>query len=292
VSLAWEDAAHSRVRLRVFLVDGARRYDYELAFDPHDEAAERGRAIGLAMTPVLTRAIAATRSGDATVAGAPPATPIASNGPASSASIVPVASSANPPALGPASNPGARPQGGESSPRPPAPHAWSWLALDVASSASIGIGGNALGIGPTVGLRAVVLGPVALHAVGVARFGAVEAASASAATLGAGGGAAWRVLRVGEGAHGLDLGTRLDVLAMQLALTQNEGGATVRRSRWLTAVDLVVEAVWPLARHLDLAVGAGAEIASGPTAVTVGGQPVDHIPVGRAIAELGVRVPF
>ncbi len=58
VSLAWEDPAHSRIRLRVFLVEGARRYDYELAFDPRDAPTERGRAIGLAMTPVLTRAIA------------------------------------------------------------------------------------------------------------------------------------------------------------------------------------------------------------------------------------------
>lgn len=143
-----------------------------------------------------------------------------------------------------------------------------------------------------MGLRALVLGSVALHAVGVGRFGAVDAASASASTLGAGGGAAWRILRVGHGAHALDLGTRLDVLAMQHSLAQDNGGTTVRRSRWLTAVDLVAEAAWPLARHLDLAIGAGAEIALGPTSVTVGGQPVDHIPVGRAIAELGVRVPF
>jgi hypothetical protein len=118
------------------------------------------------------------------------------------------------------------------------------------------------------------------------------AASASAATLGVGGGAAWSVLRVGDGAHALELGARLDVLAMQHALVQDASGVAVRRARWLTAVDLVAEAVWPLARHLDLAFGAGGEIALGSTEVTVGGQPVDHIPVGRAIAELGVRVPF
>jgi hypothetical protein len=290
VRLAWEDAAHSRMRLRVFLVDGGRRYDYELAFDPHDQPAERGRAIGLAMTPVLTRALAATPPLDAPAAGATPAaTPLADSAAVAPASIAPAASTAAPASLGPVSR---------ESPLPPsAMHAGSWLALDVASSASVGLGGNALGIGPTVGLRALVLGPVALHAVGVARFGAVDAASASAATLGLGGGAAARLLRVGEGARALDLGARLDVLAMQHALTQDEGGAvgggsTVRRARWLTAVDVVAEAAWPLARHLDLAVGAGAEIAMGPTAVTVGGRPVDHIPVGRAIAELGVRVPF
>ena len=286
VRLAWEDETHSRVRLRVFLVDGARRYDYELAFDPHDAPAERGRAIGLAMTPVLTRAIAATRPTEAPASGAAP--PIASNAP-----LVPAeAGSAASPAPNLASSAEASSPGRESAPRPPAMHAGSWLALDVASSASVGIGGNALGIGPMVGLRAWVLGPMALHAVGVARFGAVDAASASAATLGVGGGAAWRVLRVGEGVHALELGARLDVLAMQHALAQDDGGATVRRARWLTAVDLVAEAVWPLARHLDLMIGAGGEIALGPTEVTVGGQPVDHIPVGRAIAELGVRVPF
>jgi hypothetical protein len=168
----------------------------------------------------------------------------------------------------------------------------SWLAADVASSVSVGIGGNALAVGPAVGLRASVLGPLALHGVGFARFGAVDAASASAATFGVGGGASWRLLRIGAHPHALDVGARVDVLAMQHALAEDAAGTTVRRSRWLTAVDLIAEVAWPLARHLDLAAGVGGELAAGPTAITVGGTPVDHIPVGRVVAELGVRVPF
>jgi hypothetical protein len=280
VSLAWEDPAHSRIRLHVFLVEGPRRYDYELAFDPHDDPAERGRAIGLAMTPVLTRAIASAHLAQASQSDV---SPPASNGPTNTPSVAPPAPIAALPRAIASS---------ESSAWPPSGATGSRLAIELMSSGSVGIGGNALEGGPMLGARAVALGPVALHAMGVARFGSFEAASASATTLGVGGGAAWRLVRLGPGPRALALGARVDVLAMRHALAQNDGGVTVSRSRWLTAVDLIAEATWPLARRLELDVGVGGEIASGPTEVTVGGRPVDHIPAGRTIAELGVHVPF
>jgi hypothetical protein len=285
VSLAWEDPAHTRVRLRVFLVEGARRYDYELAFDPRDAPAERGRAIGLAMTPVLTRAIASAHLSEPQ-AGPPDPAP----GSAPTASPLDAASLAS--ATRSAYAPSPAISSSDAPPRLPYGPTRSLLALDVMSSGTVGIGGNALAIGPMLGVRAFVVGPFALHVVGLARLGTVDAASASAATLGVGGGVAWRALRTGEGAHALALGARVDILAMQHALTQDDAGVTVRRSRWLTAFDVVAEGAWPLARHLDIVVGVGGEVASGPTEITVGGRPADHIPVGRGIAELGVHVPF
>ena len=277
VSVVWEDPAHTHVRLRVFLVEGSRHYDYELAFGPQDQPAERGRAIGLAMTPALTRAIAAASPTESTAlldpAPAPPASPPPPGNP--SATEAPVASLAE-----------------RTTPEPPrAPAHPLPFAIDLAASASVGIGGSALGAGPTFGLRGYVVGPVALHAVGVARFGAVDSASASSSTLAAGGGVAWRVARAGRG-EAVEWGLRFDVLGMQHTLAQNDGGAVIRRSRWVTACDLVVEGAWSLAPHFGIEAAAGAELAAGTTAVTVGGSTVDHIPAGRIVAELGVRSAF
>jgi hypothetical protein len=271
VTLTWEDPAHSHVRLRVLLVEGPRHYDYNLAFEPGDQPAERGRAIGLAMTPVLTRAIAAAHS------------PVDASrtGPAQAQESV-----ANDAALP------AAPAGDQAAPPSSAVLRGAFLAADLGSSASVGIGGNALGVGPTVGLRASLLGPLGLHVVGVARFGSVDALSASSATIGFGGGATWRAFRFGGDAHALEVGGRVDVLATQIALSEDMGGTTVRRSRWLTAVDLLAEAAWPLGNHFELTGAVGGEIADGTTAVTVGGTPVDHIPIGRGVVELGVRIPF
>jgi hypothetical protein len=156
----------------------------------------------------------------------------------------------------------------------------------------VGIGGNALGLGPAIGARAYILGPLALHGVATARFGAIDAASASAATIGVGGGASFRALRLTGKGLNLEAGLRVDVLAMQIALAQDVGSTSVRRSRWLTAVDLLAEVALPLQSHFALIAAAGAEIAAGPTTVTVGGAPVDDIPMGRVVAELGVRIPF
>ncbi len=162
------------------------------------------------------------------------------------------------------------------------------------SSGSVGIGGSDLAIGPMLGVRGLVVGPFALHAVGLARFGTVDAASASASTFGVGGGvaAAAPCERARVPTHSRSVRESTSSRCCTCAMTQDDAGVAVRRSRWLTAFDVVAEVAWPLARHLDIVVGAGGEVASGPTEVTVGGRPVDHIPVGRGIAELGVHVPF
>jgi hypothetical protein len=284
VTLTWEDPAHSHVRLHLLLVEGPRRYDYNLAFEPGDQPGERGRAIGLAMTPVLTRAIAAAHSpGDASLTGPSQEQESVANDTALPASLGRGAA-ANPPPTALA--------GDRATPPSSAVRRGAFLAADVGSSASVGIGGNALGVGPTVGVRASVLGPLGLHVIGLARFGSVDALSATSATFGFGGGATWRVLRFGADPHALEVGGRVDVLATQIALSEDIGGTTVRRSRWLTAVDLLAEAAWPLGSHFELTGAVGGEIAAGTTAITVGGLPVDHIPVGRGVAELGVRIPF
>ena len=289
VSVAWEDRSHSRVRIRVYLVAGEQRHDYELVFDPKDEPGERGRAIGLAVTPVLTRAIAAARAADTAAVVGPPRD--ASPSPATTPR--PLTSSMNPASPSVAGPPTAAGTEREDTTRkPPVSSRGAWLSLDVGGAASAGIGGNALGAGPLLGLRATVVGAVAIHAVGMARLGEVEPASATSTTIAFGGGGAWRVVRIRSGNGPVDLGLRADVLAMQHALTQDAAGVTLRRARWLTATDLMIEGAWWVNDHLELAAGVGAEIATGPTAITVGGVQVDHIPVGRMLGELGVRIPF
>jgi hypothetical protein len=268
VTVAWEDGARTHVHVRVLLTEGAKRYDYELAFHPEDSPLERGRAIGLTATPALTWAIGSARRRAVTPAALEPETQ-----PKAPAPEAPPAEAAPPRS-------------------PPQGRITSAVSVDLASCGSVGIGGNALGAGPELGARASVLGGLSLHAVGLLRFGPVEAASATAMSLGAGGGLAVRVAQVGGGVHPLELGARADVLAMQIGLAQDAGGTQVWRSRWLTAVDLLAEAAWPLGPHFALAAAVGVEVTTGPTSVTVGGAPVDTIPVVRAIAELGVRIPF
>jgi hypothetical protein len=281
VTLDWEDVAHSRVRVRVQLANGGQRYDYELAFKPEDQPAERGRAVGLALTPVLVRAVSAAR--------APPSSAPAPGD--ESTAERPMAAAQAPP---PPQNVGVDNRLPTAPAPGPPPYAAgsSWFAVEVASSGSVGIGGNALGLGPAVALRAAVLGPLALRGVALVRFGAVDAASATAASIGVGGGASYRVLRINGKGLNLEAGLRVDVLAMQLAFSEDVAGTTVQRSRWLTAVDVLAELAWPLASHLTLLTSGGVEIAAGPTTITVGGTPVDHIPVGRVVAELGVRIAF
>jgi hypothetical protein len=282
VSLDWEDPAHSRVRVRVFLVNEGGRYEYELVFRPHDDPSERGRAIGLAMTPVLTRAIAsARRQLNAEPSAAPP----------SSAPLAVTPAPQPPPAAAPLGVPD--PAGGEGKAAVPTarPHP-ARVALDVSGVASVGLGGNALGAGPSVGVRAYLLGPVGVHAIAWARFGAVDAASASSSTLAAGGGLVWRIARFGGHSRPLEVGVRADALAMEVALTQGTAGMAVRRARWLTAFDAVLEGACSIASHFDVTAGVGAELVAGPTSVRVGRTTVDDIPLGRMVADLGVRLQF
>jgi hypothetical protein len=268
VSIVWADAAHRRVHLRVFVVDQAQRYDYDLAFAAGDEPAERGRAIGLALTPVLARALVPAPAAAASATGSM-STPLGSD-PSRPLDRAPGSTSTESTA--------------QSVARPP-------FAIDIAASGSVGIGGNALGVGPSIGLRRDIIESIAAHATATARFGPESPADAASFDVAVGGGVAVRIARIGRG-RPIEVGARADLLAKELTVVQSLGGGSIRRSRWLTAADLVLEGAWPLTGSIDVAAAAGAEITAGSTAVTVGGTTVDHIPVGRGIAELGVRYRF
>jgi hypothetical protein len=90
----------------------------------------------------------------------------------------------------------------------------------------------------------------------------------------------------------LEVGARSDFVFYRHSVTRTEGGLAAMRGRWLSAAQFVLEASWALHPTFALAVGAGAEVAFGTTAVNVGGRAVADIPSVRAIAELGARIRF
>jgi hypothetical protein len=158
---------------------------------------------------------------------------------------------------------------------------------------SVGIGGSALGAGPSLAVRATVWGPFALRALGIARFGEIEAASAMTSAIAGGGGVAWNFGHVGpSGAGRVEFDVCADVMAMQLSVWKTSDGATARRGRWIAAFDARLETAWAVSAPVALIATFGPELLTGTTAVTVGGATVDHIPALRVVGELGVRAPF
>jgi hypothetical protein len=156
---------------------------------------------------------------------------------------------------------------------------------------SVGIGGNALGAGPSLAVRGRVWGPFAVRAFGTARFGEIDAASVMSSAIAGGGGVAWSVAHVGPSGRGrVDFEVCADAMAMQLAVWKRADGA--RRDRWLTAFDARLEIAWAVSTPVALLATFGPELLDGSTAVTVGGATVDHIPALRVVGELGVRAPF
>jgi hypothetical protein len=267
-TLAWEGTTHDRAHLRVLRVEHPARYQYDLVFGPADAPAERGRAAGLALAPLVMQTLAAERGSPSSQPGAEPA----------AAAPEPVAAPAHP----------AEPAGGRGSAPPD-----RRFALDLAAMGSVGIGGSALGAGPSLALRARVWGPFAVRAIGIARFGEIEAASATASAIAGGGGVAWRFGQVGPSGRGrIDFALGADVMAMQLAVWSTTDGATARRDRWITAFDARLEVAWAVSTPVALFATFGPELLAGSTAVTVGGATVDHIPALRVVGELGVRAPF
>ena len=270
--IVWENTARSRVRLHVYVPERASWSDRELVFETWDAPGERGRALGLTLATVLGQA----REEAAIMVETP----------------VPPAEAPPPPVVAPPEL--TAPRGASPPPdaAPPPPRARRrFLAIDGTAIAGTGIGGSALGAGPSIAARVYVLDDLALRGVGAIRFGSLDTAAASSTTTALGGGVSFRALRT-SGVWPLELGVRADLLAVEQLVAREALGSTLRRSRWITAADVYVEGAWRLGEPISLVAAVGAEVAFGSTDVTVGGQSVAHIPPGRVLVELGVRVHF
>ena len=89
------------------------------------------------------------------------------------------------------------------------------------------------------------------------------------------------------------VGLRADFVLLRPAMHRApEGGVAITRDRWLGAADVVAELDVALTGAIALVVGAGTEVAFGPTPVHVGAAEVANFPVFRAVVELGGRIRF
>jgi hypothetical protein len=120
-----------------------------------------------------------------------------------------------------------------------------------------------------------------------ARGGSIPEANATTTTLFATAGPGYRI-PVGAS---LELGTRADIALLQHSATRR-GPTAATQSRWIGAVDLMLELGWSFRQHAGIVGGVGTELAFGSTTVSVGGAPVATIPPMRGIAELGARFRF
>ncbi|HEY8076476.1 MAG TPA: hypothetical protein VIF62_20265 [Labilithrix sp.] len=262
VELVWKDAAHKNLTLH-FHAEGSPRFtDRQIAFEPSDGDAERGRTIGFALVSMLPESL--TRP--------PPPLP-------------------KPPEPPPEPPPPEAPKKKEEERRPedfvPERHAG---ALDLAGS--MRAGADATGFGATLGGRWDFAARFSLRAAAAVHAGKLDAADATSLFLTVGGGAVAKPLLASR-ARPLEVAIRADLLVQRMELdhTQSTGG-TVSGARWSPAADLVVDGMWLFAGNLGLFAAAGAEAAFGETTVFVAGQPVATVAPLRLVAEAGVRVLF
>jgi hypothetical protein len=260
VELDWTDARRARLQLH-----RARTEPWivrELTFDEVDAPAERGRTLGLTIAAIVRRE------------GESPEEPPASEPPPAVSATTEAPSTVRSVASEPA-----------------------WIgAADVSFAASTGLGGTAGGAGAELGARFFLAPAVALRLGGGVRVGGVPALDdARATTIRIGGGLALRLARFGNpgsGGQPVDIGVRVDVLALRHAVTRDFAGSPTSHSRFVSGADALVEVAWRVAPRVSLGGAGGLEAAFGTTALAVGGAPRAEIPALRALLEMGVRVRF
>ncbi|MBX3201918.1 MAG: hypothetical protein KF894_27530 [Labilithrix sp.] len=250
--VSWADGSHERARLRVHVAPSGEWADDELTFAPHDAASEKGRTLGYALASMVQRVARPPPVGDA-------------DGRAPAATVEP----REQPTTEPARAEPAR------------------SALDVFAQANGALGGGATSLGGSGGARWWPFARVGIRAAAGGRTGTLSAADATTTTLFASAGPSYRVPVTST----LELGARADVIVLRHAVTRSELVETTR-ARWLGAVGLMLEASWSLGRHAGVIAAAGAELAFGTTAVSVGGAPSGDLPPARAVTELGLRFRF
>lgn len=161
----------------------------------------------------------------------------------------------------------------EAKPLPPRPSAY------VFASGLGAIDGELMTVGG-VGGAGIKVGRWGARIVGGARFGGVDPIDVRYRTLSLGAGPVVRLVRIG----------RAEVEIKGDALIQNHSFVRpdATRSRWIGAVDLLVEGLFPLG-PTQVAVGLGAEAGFGATTLEVGSS-VERISPLRALAVVGLRL--
>jgi hypothetical protein len=168
-------------------------------------------------------------------------------------------------------------------------------AVGLAAIGSAGIDGVAGGVGVAASGEVFVGRVLSMRAGAGAREGPLAAVGGTDLAAYARAGAALWPLPPTTAGRGV-LGVRLDVLALHHGLSgETPEHVKMRQGRWLTGMDLILEAGWRTSPTIELVAGLGVEVAFGVTDVFKGdcaGCLVATLPLLRAIAEAGIRLWF
>jgi hypothetical protein len=174
---------------------------------------------------------------------------------------------------------------------PPAPP--PRLAVDLMVMGSLGLGGNADGLGGAFALRRSLTPRVAVRAELLGRTGVVQAAEATSLSLHLAAGVAFSPL--GDPATrraSLALRADLGLFYESLGHLSPDDIDRVRRARVIPGADLVVEGSVRLLGSAALVLGVGTEVAFGRTDVNVHEEKVAVLPPLRLVTSLGLRHYF
>lgn len=266
-AVAWVDVAATRSHVRMFVSADGGFYDRDLVFAPADAMTERERAIGFLVGAMVRGAREDAPS------TAPPPTPVAPAPPT--------------PGNGPPERP--RSPVEDAVPRAPSTAARRAFSLDAGAAGSAGLGGAALGIGPSVRLGWRPVPIIALRAGGSVLFGSIDPADATTIASRVGAGFALRAASFGrDGAWTVEVG----VTALAVNHRVAREAPAVARDRWLTGGQLGGRLGWRASEAFEPFVAVAAEVVSGTTPIVVGARTTGEIPLARAVAELGFAAHF
>jgi hypothetical protein len=252
--VSWVGAPRLEARVRVHLHDTDRWLTRGLTFLPSDDLRERGRTLGFTLASMLPDRRPTPRAETSPAAPRPP----------------PIVITLPPPA--------------------PPPSRW---ALDALVAGSLGVNGDADGIGGAFAVRRTLVPALAVRLEVSGRTGVLQVAQATAISLHAGLGLCWNPLG-NPATHRADLGLRADLGAFfeSLSHLSPDDAERVRQARFLPGGDLMLEGSVRVFDSAALVLGLGGELAFGRTDVYVHEAHVSVIPPLRLVTNLGLRQYF
>jgi hypothetical protein len=167
------------------------------------------------------------------------------------------------------------------------------VLLDVIGLGTIGIGGNAQGLGAAGAVQWFPAPPLSLRLSGGALGGTVAKAAATTRYLIGTAGVAFHPLRARPG-RPIGLALHADYLVVQQSMSRiaSTTSSPAAYDRWLSGAQAVVEGDWLFVPDVEMVLGVGIADVFAPTHIIVQGAQVATLPAVRALAEAGLRIRF
>jgi hypothetical protein len=261
-------ADRSEVLLHCYLSGQERWIDRSITFGPEDPDEERGRLLGFVVASMF----------QSNVAKAPLEEP----------EVAPLVTLGETVSVGP--DPASIPMLNLRDKTEPEPAARSGLSVELAGINSIGLGGNADGLGAGAAFRVQLREAFWLRIALGGRAGTIREARADTTTALASVGSVWAV-PLNAYAELLLRGEAIGSW-FQVAREPSDTSGTEERGRWLLGVGSAGTVAYRLAPSAAAFFGLGLEAMLGSTDIYMQGQKVATVPWLRAVGELGLRADF